>query len=253
MTQRENGTQFNRRTLLAAAAGMVGGVALGPMAARGAPDGIPVDASLPAGRIPVAFVMDNAATMIDFAGPWEVFQDASDGPNQSFHLFTVAATNEELQTTGNIVNGKMSGLRYRPDFTFANAPQPKVLVMGAQSGRGEEKLEWIRKAAANADAVLSVCTGAFLLAATGLLDGLKATTHHDFYDQFASKYPTVTLVRGRRFVDNGKFVTAGGLTSGIDAALHIVERYHGRAATEQVAAYMEHYSEDWKSGSSRSA
>jgi transcriptional regulator GlxA family with amidase domain len=98
---------------------------------------------------------------------------------------------------------------------------------------------------------MSVCTGAFLLAETGLLDGLKATTHHDSYEAFARRFPKVSLLRGRRFVDNGKFLTAGGLTSGIDAALHVVERYRGQSATEQVAAYMEHFSTDWKTAASQ--
>jgi transcriptional regulator GlxA family with amidase domain len=90
-----------------------------------------------------------------------------------------------------------------------------------------------------------VCTGAFVLAATGLLDGRKATTHHEFLDSFAEKFPNVQLERGRRFVDNGKFITAGGLTSGIDAALHVVTRYYGSEFATQVAEYMEYESRHW--------
>jgi len=191
--------------------------------------------------------MDNGAVVIDFAGPWEVFQDSG-----NFHLFTVARTADELQTTGNFADGRRSGLRIRPDYTLANAPQPKIIVMGAQMGSDDpDKIAWIRKAAANADVVMSVCTGAFLLASTGLLDGLKATTHHGSYDRFAQKFPKVTLVRGRRFVDNGKFVTAGGLTSGIDAALHVSQRYLGLEATEDLAGHLEHFSQDWKTGASQ--
>jgi transcriptional regulator GlxA family with amidase domain len=93
---------------------------------------------------------------------------------------------------------------------------------------------------------MSVCTGAFILASTGLLDGLSATTHHFFFDQFAQKFPNVTLVRGRRFVDNGKLITAGGLTSGVDAALHVVQRYYGPAVTQRVADYMEYQSSGWR-------
>jgi transcriptional regulator GlxA family with amidase domain len=240
-------TRISRRTLLIAGGGAVGASAVGLVASGSfASDGAAADTGK---KIPVAFLMDNHATMIDFAGPWEVFQDAGD-----FHLYTVAKTADELQTTGNIIGETMTGLRYRADYTLANAPQPKIIVMGAQAGRDDpQKIAWIRKSAASADVVMSVCTGAFLLAATGLLDGLNATTHHQFYDQFASRYPKVTLARGRRFVDNGKFITAGGLTSGIDAALHVVERYQGRQATEQVAAYMEHSSSDWKTGASQAA
>ena len=249
MAGNKAGVRVSRRAVLAGAGGVLGAGGLAVINSRtAAQDQAPKDSSPDfGGKTPVAFLMDNGATMIDFAGPWEVFQD--DG---GFYLFAVASTAGEFQTTGNFFNGRMTGLRFRPDFTLANAPQPKVIVMGAQMGsRDPAKIAWIRKAASNADVVMSVCTGAFLLAETGLLDGLKATTHHDSYDAFARRFPKVSLLRGRRFVDNGKFLTAGGLTSGIDAALHVVERYRGQSATEQVAAYMEHFSTDWKTGASQ--
>jgi transcriptional regulator GlxA family with amidase domain len=151
-----------------------------------------------------------------------------------------------------MVNGQhhMTGLKFTADYTFQNAPQPRVILMGAQkggvAGPDPAKLDWIRKAAERADVVMSVCTGAFILASTGLLDGLSATTHHWFFDQFAQKFPRVNLVRGRRFVDNGKLITAGGLTSGVDAALHVVQRFYGAPAAQQVADYMEYQSAGWK-------
>jgi transcriptional regulator GlxA family with amidase domain len=240
------GAGVNRRTLLIGGGSAVG---LGALALATSRSSAVQGASVPdfGNRIPVAFLMDNGAVVIDFAGPWEVFQDSG-----NFHLFTVARTADELQTTGNFADGRRSGLRIRPDYTLANAPQPKIIVMGAQMGSDDpDKIAWIRKAAANADVVMSVCTGAFLLASTGLLDGLKATTHHGSYDRFAQKFPKVTLVRGRRFVDNGKFVTAGGLTSGIDAALHVSQRYLGLEATEDLAGHLEHFSQDWKTGASQ--
>ena len=104
------------------------------------------------------------------------------------------------------------------------------------------KIDWIRSASAEADVAMSVCTGAFLLAQTGLLDGLRATTHHNYYDKFAAKFPRVTLVRGPRYVENlgGKLSTAGGLTSGIELALNVVERYFGTAAAADTAYIMEY-------------
>lgn len=87
---------------------------------------------------------------------------------------------------------------------------------------------------------MSVCTGAFQLARVGLLDGLPATTHHDFWDAFEKEFPKVRLQRGPRFVDNGRVATAGGLTSGIDLALHVVGRYFGEETAARTAAYMEH-------------
>jgi transcriptional regulator GlxA family with amidase domain len=87
---------------------------------------------------------------------------------------------------------------------------------------------------------MSVCTGAFVLARTGLLDGKTATTHHQFYDDFASSFPAIRLVRDRRFVEHDRVATAGGLTSGIDLALRVVERYLGLEAAAAVARYMEY-------------
>lgn len=202
----------------------------------------------PTGKIRAAFVLDEGATVIDFAGPWETFQDAVTGDIQHFELFTVASR-RTIQTTGNMGPAGMKGLTLTVDHVFPDAPQPSVIVIGAQSGRDNPlKLQWIRSMAAGADVVMSVCTGAFILAATGLLNGLSATTHHDFYDDFEEAFPKVKLIRDRRFVDNGKFISAGGLTSGIDAALHVVGRYFGSAKAQSTATYMEHYSSGWRTG-----
>ncbi|HEY2345820.1 MAG TPA: DJ-1/PfpI family protein [Xanthomonadaceae bacterium] len=200
----------------------------------------------PDGPIRAAILLDQGATVIDFAGPWEALQDAATDQGAGFELYTVAARPDPVTASG--------GLRIVPDYTFANAPQPKVLVMGAQAGGRQAsdttsaKVEWIRHVAAGADIVMSVCTGAFLLARTGLLDGLSATTHHGFYDAFEQEFPQAHLVRNRRFVDNGKFLCGGGLTSGVDAALHVVARYFGSEAARASAAYMEHDSDGWLSG-----
>jgi transcriptional regulator GlxA family with amidase domain len=89
---------------------------------------------------------------------------------------------------------------------------------------------------------MSVCTGAFVLAQTGLLDGKTATTHHQSWDDFESSFPKITLVRGKRFVEHDHVATAGGLTSGIDLALRVVERYLGAAGAAATARYMEYAS-----------
>lgn len=241
-------TKIDRRAVLTTG-GALGVAALGMAAAR-AVSASPNATTAPApdfgGRIPVAFVMGPGSTMIDFAGPWEVFQDAGDGENQAFYLYTVSDSTDEIMTTGNFLDDKASGLRFRPDYGFADAPQPRVIMMGAQGGHTPAKIDWIRKASVKADYVFSNCTGAFLLAKTGLLDGLQATTHHDFFDGFEKQFPKVKLIRDTRYVDNGKIITSGGLTSGIDGALHIVERMLGRERAERTIAYMEYSGEGWK-------
>jgi transcriptional regulator GlxA family with amidase domain len=93
---------------------------------------------------------------------------------------------------------------------------------------------------------MSVCTGAFQLARAGLLEGIPATTHHDYFEDFAKEFPDIELRRGLRFVDSGRIATAGGLTSGIDMALHIVSRYFGVKAAEATATYMEYASDAWR-------
>lgn len=91
-----------------------------------------------------------------------------------------------------------------------------------------------------------MCTRAFALATAGLLKGRPATTHHLFLDRFAREFPDVRVQRGLRFVESGRIATAGGLTSGIDLALHVVERYFGRDVAQATASYMEYQSAAWK-------
>jgi transcriptional regulator GlxA family with amidase domain len=192
----------------------------------------------PAGLIPVAFVITEGATMIDFAGPWEVFQDVMVGDGMPFRLYTVSDSKAPLRISG--------GMQMVPDYTFEDAPRPRIVVVGAQSGKSPKMLEWIRKTTAQADVVMSVCTGAYRLAQAGVLKGKKATTHHDFYDDFQKKFPDVSLQRGPRFVESDPVIfTAGGLSSGIDLALHVVELYFGRDVADKTAKYMEYEGKGW--------
>jgi YHS domain-containing protein len=93
---------------------------------------------------------------------------------------------------------------------------------------------------------MSVCVGAFMLAKTGLLNGKSATTHHDAYKEFANEFPKVHLIRGVRFVEEGNLATSGGLASGMDLALHVVERYFGRKVAEDTAYNLEYQGQGWK-------
>ena len=195
------------------------------------------------GKIPVAFAISEGATVIDFAGPWEVFQDVhvssrgtSHDDQMPFQLFTVAEKIETITGSG--------GLKLVPDYTFDTAPAPTVVVVPAQ--RGSKALHaWLRRVVESTDVLMSVCTGAFQLGHAGLLKGKSATTHHDFFDQFARAFPDVTLKRGLRFVEEERISTAGGLSSGIDLALRVVDRYFGRDIAQQTAVYMEYQSKSW--------
>jgi len=196
------------------------------------------------GKIPVAIVISSGVTMIDYAGPWEVFQDVY-VPNRGedradkrpFSLYTVS------DSTNPIVGS--AGLKLIPEYTFQDAPTPKVVVIPAQGGQSQAMLKWIVKASETADVVMSVCTGAFILAQAGLLAGKSATTHHESLDSLAKEFPNVDVKRGLRFVEGPKISSAGGLTSGIDLALRVVERYFGREVANSTATYMEYESKGW--------
>lgn len=192
-------------------------------------------------RVRVAFMLGDSANVIDTAGPWEVFQDVMvDGPlghSHPFELYTVAPQAGLLRMTG--------GLQVKPDFTIEDAPAPNVIVVPAHRSTDASR-EWLRRASGATDVTMSVCTGAFQLARAGLLKGLPAATHHDFWDAFAKEFPDIELRRGLRFIDSGRIATAGGLTSGIDLALHIVQRYYGETVASATARYMEYQSGAWR-------
>ncbi len=202
----------------------------------------------PGETLPVAFVLTDGAVMIDFAGPWEVFQDvhvpsrgATMEEQMPFRMFTVSDSRDPIRIS--------DGMRVIPDYTFDDAPPAHVVVVPAQSGDSPKMMEWIRRMTRQSDVVMSVCTGAFQLAKAGVLDGKKATTHHGAYSAFRSQFPRVQLQENMRFVQADPVVfTSGGLSSGIDLALHIVDLYFGRPVAEATARQMEYEGTDWRGG-----
>jgi transcriptional regulator GlxA family with amidase domain/YHS domain-containing protein len=196
------------------------------------------------GSIPVAFLISEGAVVIDFCGPWEVFESATNPATSAdaFRLYTVAETTHPVRASG--------GMKIEPEFTLASAPTPKVIVIPAQSEPSEAVLEWIRKSTRSTDVTMSVCTGAFVLAKTGLLSGKAATTHHSSYADLAAAYPDIRVKRGARFVEEGNLASAGGLSSGIDLSLRVVERYFGREVAQKTAFGMEYQGQGWKNAES---
>ena len=198
------------------------------------------------GSIPVAFLISDGAVIIDFCGPWEVFQDANIPGRKDplFSLYTVAETTKPIRASG--------GMQITPDYSYENAPLPKVLVIPAQSANSEATLEWIRKVTKTSDVTMSVCNGAYILAKTGLLAGKPATIHHGSYGNLAMQYPDIRVKRGARFVETGNLASAGGLSSGIDLAFRVVERYYGREFAKQSAFDMEYQGQGWMNPDSNS-
>lgn len=204
-------------------------------------------APLKDGMIKVAFAISPHVNVMDIAGPWEVFADTSlkdaQGKDISpYQLYTVAATKAPLQSAG----ANHPGLTITPDYDFVHAPTPDIVVVPAQHG-GPELQAWLNKIHARHITIMSVCTGAFQLAKAGLLDGKQATTHHWYFGSFRDQFPKVKLVRQVRYVQADPITfTAGGLTSGVDLALHMVTERFGQNVAQQTADYMEYLGSGWK-------
>jgi transcriptional regulator GlxA family with amidase domain len=190
------------------------------------------------GVVRVAFVVSDQATLIDIAGPMQVFDQVQSPQPLKFKTFTVSESRAPIHA------GTMTIV---PDFTFESAPESDIVVVGAQSGDSGPYLAYLRQTAARGKLVLSVCTGVRQLAQTGLLDGLNATSHHDFIDQFQQRFPKIHFVRDVPYVHSAPMIfTAGGETSGIELALHITELYLGHDAAVKTARYMEYRGPDWQ-------
>lgn len=181
----------------------------------------------------VAILLFEGAELMDVAGPAEVFIVAAEG--EAFRVLMVSDSTAPLRTMG--------GVTITPDASFAGAPRADVIVVpgGDMKNVSEAGIRWLLTASADAEIVMSVCMGAFVLARAGLLDGIEATTHHWGMDKLQKAAPGCKVLRGRRFVDSGKIITTAGVTAGIDGALHVVERLLGAEAARWTAEeWMEH-------------
>lgn len=184
-------------------------------------------------EIRVGIVLFEQVQIIDFTGPYEVFGAAG------FGVTTLTADGKPVTTE--------MGLKVTPDAGFADAPRFDVLLVPGGTVRDAKKdariLDFIRSQSQQAKHVLSVCTGAEILANTGLLDGRKATTFMGALDRLATNHPKIEVVDDQRWVDTGQLITSAGLSSGIDAALHVVSRLRGEAKARSVALHLEY---DWE-------
>ena len=196
-------------------------------------------------RISVGILIFANVEVLDFAGPFEVFSRTRLEPgvesrrseeSAPFGVFTVAKTREPVSATG--------GLVVVPGHGFADAPRIDLLVVPGGFGtrallHDEETLDWIRRTAAAARQVTSVCTGSLLLAQAGLLQGRRATTHWASLDLLDSLGAGLTVDRASRVVDDG-VITSAGVASGIDMAFYLVETLFGRAVADETAKYIEY-------------
>lgn len=190
-------------------------------------------AALDPNRKKIAILVFNSVEILDFTGPYEMFGAAG------CDVYTVAATRAPVTTA--------MGMTVVPKYSFSDAPQPDVLVVpgGGVYGASRDKatLDYIKAVTAHVRHTMSVCNGAFILANTGLLDGLAATTTYHNIPKLASQFPKINVVHDQRYVDNGKIITTAGLSAGTDGALHVIAKLFGTGYAEEVALGEEY---DWK-------
>jgi len=193
----------------------------------------------------VGILVFDGVEILDFAGPFEVFSRTRlvPGPESRrseesapFQVFTVAKSRAPISTTGD--------LQVVPHHGFADAPRiDLLLVPGGQGTRpllhDPETLDWIRRTAAAARTVTSVCTGSLLYAKAGLLQGRRATTHWGALDLLESLDAGVKVERALRVVDDG-IISSAGVASGIDMAFYVVETMFGREVADETAHYIEY-------------
>lgn len=175
--------------------------------------------------------------VLDFCGPFEVFSVAGRqiAPG-AFNVFTIGRSLDPVLAR--------NGLSVNPKTTLAAAPPLQILLIPGGIGtrpliHDAPLIAWIVERAAQAELVLSVCTGALLLGKAGLLDGLSATTHHGALELLAEVAPQTTVRDDVRFVDNGRTITSAGISAGIDMSLHVVKKLLGDETASATARHME--------------
>lgn len=174
--------------------------------------------------------------VLDFAGPYEAFNVAGELGREAFSVHSVGVTDAPV--------GR-GGFGVRPTFTLETAPAADILVI--PGGRGtrplvadQRLLSWVRERAVDAELLLTVCTGALIAGAAGLLDGLSATTHHGAWDELAAVAPTTEVRRGPRFVRASERVwTSAGVSAGVDLALEVIADLAGPTVRDAVVDEME--------------
>jgi len=182
--------------------------------------------------------------VLDFAGPYEVFNVAAHTASPSpFTVFSLGIGEKPILARGQ--------LSMTPRYSIETCPQPDILVVPGGFGtrallKHDKLIGWIAAQAERVELLLSVCTGALLLAKAGLLDGLPATTHHTAFDHLAHLSPTTKIRTDERLVQSSaRIFTSGGISAGIDLALHVVTRLCGEDLAASVREEME-YGERWR-------
>lgn len=191
-------------------------------------------------RRKIGILLFNEVEVMDFAGPFEVFSitENAAATGKAFEVYTIARKKELISTR--------NGLKIRPDYDFHDAPQFDILIIPGGYGAEEieihnqETIDWIKRSFTQVQIMASVCTGAFLLAEAGLLDGRQATTHWMDIDRLEEEYSKVRVIRDVKFVDAFPIITSGGISAGINMSFYIVKKLLGIEIAKIAAKRMEY-------------
>lgn len=201
----------------------------------------------PTAPLQVAILVFDQVEVLDFAGPYEVFTTASrvhqraspDAPAGRNPLFEVRAVARTLAPVR-----ARAGLQVLPDADFSSCTQADVLIVPGgvvdAAQQCPETLAWIARLAATAQTTASVCTGCFLLAASGMLRSERVTTHWEDLDDLRRQFPQLEVCDTVRWVDLGRLLTSAGISAGMDMSLHLVQRLGSEALALRTARQMDY-------------
>ena len=188
----------------------------------------------------VAILVFDDIEILDFAGPYEVFNVASQTTTPpAFFVFNVGLSHQPVIGRGRFI--------VTPAYAIDDCPQPDILIVPGGYGtrpllKHEKLLAWIHGQSTKVEWLLSVCTGALLLAKAGLLKNCEATTHHTAFDLLKELSPSTSLVSDKRFVQSSsRIMTSGGISAGIDLSLHMVEKLVDAETRAAVVTEMEYF------------
>jgi transcriptional regulator GlxA family with amidase domain len=176
--------------------------------------------------------------VLDFAGPFEVFAISSEiHDHKLFNTFLVSSEKNPVEA--------LNGLVVIPSYSFDDAPHIDILIIAGGAGTGaikedERYLKWVDKACRSSEYVLSICSGARILAKLKMLENNPFCTHHEVYNEILEMVPSSKPQRDKRFVNFGNIYTSGGISAGIDLSFHVLRKIHGEEVADKTAKYMEY-------------
>ncbi len=196
------------------------------------------------------FIFDDVE-VLDFAGPFEIFSVCGlrNGGEKPFNVYTVA---EKQNITAR------NNLLITANYLLADCPKPDIVLIPGGGGihtdgtafgsrkemHNEVLLSWVRTQNKTAELMLSVCTGSMILAKSGLLEGLSATTHWKAVEVMQAAAPNTKLFPEKRWVDNGRIILSAGVSAGIDMSLYVISKLLGKDVADENAQYIQY--DYWK-------